>query len=130
VADRQVEEAVAEAVVVGKPDDLKSDIERAWNRSLSSGQTLMLVAVSPSMSAKAGKKKISNKQEQEQDQADGLWIDATLMAKLHGRRSALALSQTFDTESQRLLHYADVLLGTDKKEKFVSSKPIKNREKE
>jgi|tagenome__1003787_1003787.scaffolds.fasta_scaffold20809328_2 hypothetical protein len=90
----------------------------------------MLVAISASMSAKAGKKKVSNKQEQKQDQADGLWIDATLMAKLYGRRSALAPSQTFDAESHRLLHYADVLLGTDKKDKFVATKPIKRREKE
>jgi hypothetical protein len=81
------------------------------------------------MSAKAGKKKLSNNH-QKQDQGDGLWINATLIARLHGRRSPLALSQTFDAESQRLLHYADVLLGTDKKEKFVSTKPIKNREKE
>jgi hypothetical protein len=81
------------------------------------------------MSAKAGKKKISNNR-QKQDQGDGLWIDATLMARLHGRRSALAVSQTFDAESQRLLHYADVLLGTDKKDKFVATKPIKKREKE
>jgi hypothetical protein len=82
------------------------------------------------MSAKAGKKKKSGNGQQKEDQGDGLWIDATLIARLHGRRSALSLSQTFDAESQRLLHYADVLLGTDKKEKFVSSKPIKNREKE
>jgi hypothetical protein len=27
------------------------------------------------------------------------------------------------------LHYADVMLGTDKKEKFVSAKPTKERPK-
>lgn len=39
------------------------------------------------------------------------------------------MSLTVDAESQRILHYADVMLGTDKKEKFVSTKPTKERTK-
>ena len=62
------------------------------------------------------------------DEAKGLWIDAALISRLHGRKSSpLATNVTIDAESQRLLHYADVMLGTDKKEKFVSSKPTKER---
>ena len=51
-----------------------------------------------------------------------------MLERLHGRRSPLALP-FLDADSNRLLHYADVVLGTDKKEKFVSSKPTKDRKK-
>ena len=62
------------------------------------------------------------------DDAEGLWIDATLISRLHGRKSSpLATNLTIDAESQRILHYADVMLGTDKREKFVSTKPKKER---
>ena len=65
-----------------------------------------------------------------EEAAEGLWIDTALISRLHGRRSSpLAVNLTIDAESQRLLHYADVLLGTEKKEKFVSSKPTKERTK-
>lgn len=64
------------------------------------------------------------------DDGKGLWVDTALISRLHGRKSSpLASPLTIDSESQRLLHYADVMLGTDKKEKFVSSKPTKERKK-
>jgi hypothetical protein len=62
------------------------------------------------------------------DDGEGLWVDTALISRLHGRRSSpLAVNLTVDAESQRILHYADVMLGTDKKEKFVSTKPTKER---
>ena len=65
-----------------------------------------------------------------EEAAEGLWVDTALISRLHGRRSSpLAASVTIDAESQRLLHYADVMLGTEKKEKFVSTKPTKERTK-
>ena len=64
---------------------------------------------------------------QPEERETGLWVDVALISRLHGRRSPLAAAQTIDAESQRLLHYADVILGTDKKEKFVSAKPTKDR---
>lgn len=79
------------------------------------------------MPAAAIRKK-SAKQEQEDAQAKGLWIDAALILRLHGRRSSLS-APIIDGESQRLLHYADVMLGTEKKERFVAAKPTKNRKK-
>jgi hypothetical protein len=64
------------------------------------------------------------------DAAEGLWVDTALISRLHGRKSSpLSMRLTVDAESERLLHYADVLLGTDKKEKFVSAKPTKERPK-
>jgi len=78
------------------------------------------------MSAKAVKKKI----EPEDEKEFGLWVDTALIARLHGRRSSpLGNALSVNSESQRLLHYADVMLGTDKKEKFVSAKPTKQRKK-
>lgn len=62
------------------------------------------------------------------DAAEGLWVDTALISRLHGRKSSpLSANLTIDAESQRILHYADVMLGTDKKEKFVSTKPTKER---
>src|SRR3954467_12143682 len=68
------------------------------------------------VSAAPGKKKKNGKAKQD-EQSDGLWLDSALIAKLHGKQSsALADTRTLSAESQRLLHYADVVLGTDKKE--------------
>ena len=65
-----------------------------------------------------------------EEAAEGLWVDTALIARLHGRKSSpLSAKLTVDAESERLLHYADVLLGIDKKEKFVSTKPTKERPK-
>ena len=65
-----------------------------------------------------------------EEAAEGLWIDTALISRLHGRKSSpLAANPTIDAETQRLLHYADVMLGTGKKEKFLSAKPTKERKK-
>jgi hypothetical protein len=64
----------------------------------------------------------------ENHEAQGLWVDTILLSRLYGRRSILALP-VLDGNSNRLLHYADVVLGTDKKARFVSSKPRKARKK-
>ena len=65
-----------------------------------------------------------------QDQrAHGLWLDNELIARLHGQRSSSLGKPAYNGDTERLLHYADVLLGTDKKEKFVSAKPTKERNK-
>jgi hypothetical protein len=80
------------------------------------------------MSAKPGKKK-KQKQAEEAEESVGLWVDATLIARLHGRHSPTLATPTPSAESERLLHYADVVLGTEKKDKFVASRPQKNRTK-
>jgi hypothetical protein len=81
------------------------------------------------VSAAAGKKKRNGKAKQD-EQSDRLWLDSALIAKLHGKQSSsLADTRTLSAESQRLLHYADVVLGTDKKERFIASKPTKDRTK-
>lgn len=68
------------------------------------------------------------KPELRDERATGLWVDSALILRLHGRKSStLAIAPTHTTEASRLLHYADVILGTDKKEKFVSAKPTKER---
>lgn len=79
------------------------------------------------MPTSAAKKKKTAKS-REDEQAVGLWVDTALISRLFGRRSPLS-ELTVDAESERLLHYADVMLGTDKKEAFVSSKPTKDRKK-
>ena len=64
------------------------------------------------------------------DTAEGLWIDTALILRLHGRRSSpLATNLTVNAESHRLLHYADVILGNEKKEEFFATKPKKERTK-
>ena len=78
------------------------------------------------MPAKAGRKKPA-KQEPDDEQATGLWMDAALISRLHGRKSPLAVAESHNAEATRLLHYADVILGTEQKEKFVSAKPTKDR---
>ena len=86
------------------------------------------------MSAKAGKKKNGKAPPTNgtptpiDEQEVGLWIDTALISRLHGVKSS-PLRTEMSGEAQRLLHYADVLLGTDKKEKFVSAKPQKERTK-
>jgi hypothetical protein len=77
------------------------------------------------MSAKSAKK-IAH--DHENHDARGLWVDSILLSRLYGRRSIVALP-VLDGNSNRLLHYADVVLGTDKKARFVSSKPRKARKK-
>jgi hypothetical protein len=79
-----------------------------------------------SMPTSAAKKKTAKSREDEQ--AVGMWVDTALISRLFGRRSPLS-ELTVDAESERLLHYADVMLGTDKKEAFISSKPTKDRKK-
>jgi hypothetical protein len=56
----------------------------------------------------------------------GLWVDTALIARLHGRKSPLSIP-TLTAEAQRLLHYADVVLGTEKKERFRAAKVEKRR---
>jgi hypothetical protein len=63
------------------------------------------------------------------DDAEGLWVDTALIARLHGQKSSPLRAPAVNGDAERLLHYADVLLGTDKKEKFVSAKPKKERTK-
>jgi len=82
------------------------------------------------MSAKPGVKKIVQPEPPEDEQARGLWIDTALISRLHGRKSSPpTIAETHSAETTRLLHYADVVLGTGKKEKFVSTKPTKDRRK-
>jgi len=82
------------------------------------------------MPAKARRKKTVTTviREPDGEQSTGLWIDAALISRLHGRKSPLAVAESQNAETTRLLHYADVILGTEQKEKFVSSKPTKDRE--
>jgi hypothetical protein len=82
----------------------------------------------PGKAAKRAKKKSARQPEDEQ--ATGLWLDTSLLSKLYGRRSSPLAAAGMDADSQRLLHYADVVLGTDKKEKFVSVLPTKTRKQE
>ena len=63
------------------------------------------------------------------EHAIGLWVDTDLIARLHGRKSSPLAQPTWNGNTERLLHYADVLLGTDRKEKFVSIKLKKERTK-
>jgi hypothetical protein len=56
----------------------------------------------------------------------GLWVDTALIARLHGRRSGSA-AETVTAEAARLLHYADVVLGTEKKARFRPAKMEKRR---
>jgi hypothetical protein len=77
------------------------------------------------MGTKGSKKKAVGKAAPD-DAAEGLWVNTALLNKLHGRRSSLA-APAFSGEAQRLLHYADVVLGTEKKERFRSVKVEKRR---
>ena len=87
-------------------------------------------STAPVMSGSKRVKKKNGHSAPAEEAAEGLWVDTALISRLHGRRSSsLAASLPIDAESQRLLHYADVILGTDKKEKFVSTKPTKERTK-
>jgi hypothetical protein len=72
--------------------------------------------------------KVARKKSLKGEQAAGVWLDTAVLSRLYGRKSPLA-TPTRDAETHRLLHYADVVLGTEKKEKFVSSKPTKDRMK-
>jgi hypothetical protein len=71
------------------------------------------------------KKRTSKRRPEERSQ--GLWMDTTLIARLHGRKALILTSSIVGAETERLLHYADVSLGTDGKEKLVSSAPTKSR---
>lgn len=55
-----------------------------------------------------------------------LWVDANLAAKLRGGRGPGLADQEFSGETQRLLHYADILLGTKKPDNFRSKNPTRD----
>jgi hypothetical protein len=55
-------------------------------------------------------------------------VDSALIARLYGRKSS-PLAAPISSEAARLLHYADVVLGTDKKERFSPSEVKKVLEK-
>jgi hypothetical protein len=78
------------------------------------------------MMAKRSKKKKTTKKE-EAVESVGLWVDAALIARLHGRHTPTMTKLPLNSESERLLHYADVSLGTKKKEEFISARPTKHR---
>jgi hypothetical protein len=59
----------------------------------------------------------------------GLWVDANLAAKLRGGRGPGLADQELNGETQRLLHYADILLGTKKPDSFRSKTPIHDPQK-
>lgn len=88
----------------------------------------VILCVDVSIEVKRMKRAKKIAKPEEDGKAEGLWVDTTLLSRLHGRISGCD-NPALDTESQRLLHYADVVLGTEKKEKFVSTKPTKDRAK-
>jgi hypothetical protein len=59
----------------------------------------------------------------------GLWVDANLAAKLRGGRGPGLADQELNGETQRLLHYADIVLGTKKPDSFRSKTPIRDPHK-
>lgn len=67
-----------------------------------------------------------SKSDRKDTESDGLWIDANVMARIHGAGSRLSAPQ-ITSEEERLLHYADVSLGTVKPDQFKSTKPAKSR---
>jgi hypothetical protein len=60
----------------------------------------------------------------------GLWVDAVLIAKIHGQRptSSLLHPSSAANAPNRFLHLADLALGTVKADKFQSKKVSKTRE--
>ena len=66
------------------------------------------------------------KSEDQDQEFRGLWIDANVMARIHGSGSKLSAPQ-ITSEEERLLHYADISLGTGKRDRFKSEKPSKSR---
>lgn len=78
-------------------------------------------------SSKPVKKK--NGHAESADDTEGLWVDTALIARLHGQKSSPLRTHAVNGDGETSLHYADVLLGIDKKEKFVSAKPTKERTK-
>ena len=58
----------------------------------------------------------------------GLWIDANVMARIHRTGSSLSAPH-LTSEDERLLHYADICLGTAKPDQFKSEKPFRTRTK-
>jgi hypothetical protein len=59
----------------------------------------------------------------------GLWVDAVLIAKIHGQRPTSSLHPTGAANApNRFLHFADLALGTIKADKFRSKKVSKTRE--
>ena len=62
------------------------------------------------------------------EQSQGLWIDAEVMARIHGTGSKLSAPH-ITSDQERLLHYADICLGTAKPDEFKSEKPVHSRKK-
>jgi hypothetical protein len=62
------------------------------------------------------------------EKSQGLWIDAEVMARIHGTGSKLSAPHA-TSDQERLLHYADVCLGTAKPDEFKSEKPVRSRNK-
>jgi hypothetical protein len=60
----------------------------------------------------------------------GLWIDANLAAKLRGGRGLGLADQEFNGETQRLLHYADIALGTKEPDSFHHKTPSHDPQKD
>jgi hypothetical protein len=56
----------------------------------------------------------------------GLWVDSTLISRLH-RQPSKSLSTMILPDSERMLHYADLAFGTVKPDKFQSKKVLKTR---
>jgi hypothetical protein len=65
---------------------------------------------------------------QPDEEGRGMWIDANVMSRIHGSGSKLSAPQ-ITSEEKRLLHYADISLGTAKHDEFKSEKPTKTRTK-
>jgi hypothetical protein len=64
--------------------------------------------------------------ESDTQEREGVWVDANVMARIHGSGSKLSAPQA-TSEEERLLHYADISLGTAKRDQFKSEKPSKTR---
>jgi hypothetical protein len=61
------------------------------------------------------------------EQSQGLWIDAEVMACIHGTSSKLSAPH-ITSDQERLLHYADICLGTAKPDEIKSKKPVRSQQ--
>jgi hypothetical protein len=68
----------------------------------------------------------SAKAKQLKDEDLGLWVNSTLISRLHSQPSK-SPTHLGHPDSERMLHYADLAFGTVKPDKFQSEKVSKTR---
>ena len=92
-------------------------------------QTVLCCSSHPEIRLSMGVKTKKAKASPTPDEELGLWVDGTILSRHLKQPSQSLFGQQLPHSTERMLHFADLALGSIKPDKFKSEKVSKERNK-